>query len=89
MELTVSMDNVRSSVEVDSVVAVELERRVLDSAGMTDSSPTALSTGEVKREMLATRWVVGMRERKVWVGLDILAAWVGRGVESVFDRLLK
>ena len=31
------------------------------------------STGEPRPEIMATRWAVGMRERKLLVGLDILA----------------
>jgi len=60
----------------DSVVAVELDRRVFWSAGIRASSLEALSAGEVNGEMLATRWAAGMRLRKLLVGLDILAVRV-------------
>lgn len=84
-----------SAAELDSVVAVELERRVFWRAGISDSSAAAaaFSTGEVKGEMLATRWAVGMRVRKVWDGLDILDFCVfdgasGNECEGLYKRVL-
>ncbi len=62
-----------STAEFDSAEVEELDRRVFCSTGTIDSSATTPSTGDVKGEMVATRCVAGMRVRKLWVGLDILA----------------
>jgi hypothetical protein len=40
--------------------------------------------GEARSGMTATRWAVGMRERKLLVGLDILFG--GRGFSDVDGR---
>jgi len=63
---------VGSSAAFESVLVVELDRRVFWSAGMSESS-----VGEARSEMTATRWAVGMRERKLLVGLDILFGGMG------------
>lgn len=49
-----------SAAELDSAEVVELDRRVFWRIGTTDSS-----MGDVKGEMVATRWVAGMRVKKV------------------------
>jgi len=65
---TFSIDKAGSSVGLESVVAVELDRRVFWRAGMTDSASTEAAKGVI----IATRWAAGMRDRKLLVGLDIL-----------------
>jgi len=66
-----------SAAELDSAEPVELDRRVFWSAGTSDTSTVAPSTGDVKGEILATRCVAGMRVKKLWVGLDIFVVWKG------------
>lgn len=78
MSVTVT-GRVGSSAAFESVLVVELDRRVFWSAGMSESS-----AGEARSEMTATRWAVGMRERKLLVGLDMLfgGSWAGMWMEE-------
>lgn len=77
-----------SAVELDSAEVEELDRRVFCRAGTRDSSLGALSTAEVKGEMLATRWTAGMRVRKL-LGLDILDLCLRRKCSAEGGRMYR